>query len=859
MLSKIPGATGRPSFQIVLKEGSSDILFNYNSKNDFSAPPKTVIVAIESPDSKYGLSYPGFKTFAGIELAESDKRSVLFSLGTPPVGPVDADGDGYYTTIVNGKPVDCDDSNPNIHPGAVEECNGIDDNCDGQIDEGCSGGGGEEPPPPPPTGVDADGDGYYTTSDGFGRPVDCNDNNPAIHPGAVEICNGIDDNCDGQIDEGCQTPDIPPVDGRHGTVYHCSENVSSFWEEFSQDAVEVELFSGRLVTAVPLGRADRDAGIPSFKFNFYGTDFYSIYIAANGYLTFKADPAFKNFVYDGKGLPTAAEPNNLIAPFWGESQSISGVAFTAKYETLGESPERRFVVEFSNMANRKDGQRLSFQVVLYEKDSSIQFNYGYVVSSGAEFNIAGIENGDGSKGLSCSAVASAGTIENRSILFYLADKEPSLLYMPLAWDHEKQKVNVGLINNSESEPVSGTLQGRNALGEVIISYDESLLENSHKEFAINDIFSEKLSEISYLTFSSYSNTILGYLRISDEDAGWSGAYPASLSHDESQDLPVPMVLFTDDWQTSLCLVNTSNQKCELTIAFDNGTSEKLSIDSKQQSIIDLSGELKVRSGQGEEFMLKDTDPQASSAIVKGGKGLVGTVYYSNDTLLSAVNLTAQSREKLFFPNLLEGDSWWTGIALYNPSMIEADLNFNGYTMDGHNQVLDSSPDKLKAVESEVFNASGVAGTSLAWFEVNASKPINGMEFFGTKDGSQMCGLSTTGLLGKEGIFPLKNSSYGEDVWYGIVLVNPGESEVEVSLTAYNDRGERQGKTKKKVSGQNQIVSLVKDIFAPDNIDQATFVRFTAEDDIVALMLTGSTKDSDEFKRIDALPPLKLEE
>ncbi|RAJ16145.1 putative metal-binding motif-containing protein, partial [Olleya aquimaris] len=87
----------------------------------------------------------------------------------------DADGDGYDECV------DCDDFNAAINPGAIElPCDNIDNNCDGNIDE---------------TRVDADGDG-------FDECVDCNDNDATINPGAIDIpCDGIDNNCDGNIDE----------------------------------------------------------------------------------------------------------------------------------------------------------------------------------------------------------------------------------------------------------------------------------------------------------------------------------------------------------------------------------------------------------------------------------------------------------------------------------------------------------------------------------------------------------------------------------------------------------------------------------------------------------------------------------
>ncbi len=114
----------------------------------------------------------------------------------------DSDGDGFLAEAFGGD--DCDDSNPDAFPGGDEVCDlGADNDCDGLADE-------DDPSVDPSTRdavyLDSDGDGF-----GVGLPLfrcepppgygpddgDCNEGNPAVNPGAQEICNGgVDDDCD---------------------------------------------------------------------------------------------------------------------------------------------------------------------------------------------------------------------------------------------------------------------------------------------------------------------------------------------------------------------------------------------------------------------------------------------------------------------------------------------------------------------------------------------------------------------------------------------------------------------------------------------------------------------------------------
>ena len=95
---------------------------------------------------------------------------------------------------------DCDDSDPEVRPGEPETCDGVDQDCDGQVDEGSRRS----------FYVDQDGDGYgageqqhacEVPEDSSDRDDDCDDEDETVHPQAVEECDGgRDEDCDGLID-----------------------------------------------------------------------------------------------------------------------------------------------------------------------------------------------------------------------------------------------------------------------------------------------------------------------------------------------------------------------------------------------------------------------------------------------------------------------------------------------------------------------------------------------------------------------------------------------------------------------------------------------------------------------------------
>jgi hypothetical protein len=191
-----PGCTIDPGGESVdCPKGSvTRVLLNLDAGNDVASVAASVTLPVifdggAGNDGLFGGG--GFDVFEGgsgdDNVVSRDGRAEQVSCGAGNDTAISDDGDVRSSCEeVEGdadfdgvrRPADCDDTNPAIHPGAI-------DVPDDRIDQDCSGADA--------TNLDRDGDGSP-------RPQDCNDADPAVHPGAREVAgNGVDENCDTAI------------------------------------------------------------------------------------------------------------------------------------------------------------------------------------------------------------------------------------------------------------------------------------------------------------------------------------------------------------------------------------------------------------------------------------------------------------------------------------------------------------------------------------------------------------------------------------------------------------------------------------------------------------------------------------
>ncbi len=342
----------------------------------------------------------------------------------------DLDGDGVSECD------DCDDLDDTVYPGAAETCDHVDDDCDGEVDEGfdadldgytvCSGDCNDADPAVtgaweiPCNGIDEDCDGLADDApdaDEDGRDVcgtadpvnpdgleaDCGDGDAAVGPGLAEVCDGIDNDCDGQVDEGCDgTCELPAVYGGEVRVTNApgdSGFVSLQWNgaeyALAWDDYRVEpwsqVFFNRIGRdGVPVGPDVQVTAVDDF------TAYPSLAATGSGYLAawedYRAGDAIEIFdaVLDATGSRTTAETRVTVSlpasrvPL----ASWNGREFGVLWEDSRHGPRELYLGRID-----RDGRKAGDEVRL--TDSASESAVPSMVWNGSEYAVAWYDDRNG--------------------------------------------------------------------------------------------------------------------------------------------------------------------------------------------------------------------------------------------------------------------------------------------------------------------------------------------------------------------------------------------------------------------------------------------------------------------------------
>ena len=420
------------------------------------------------------------------------------------------------------------------------------------------------------------------------------------------------------------------------------------------------------------------------------------------------------------------------------------------------------------------------------------------------------------------------TIDLRSAL---AGTAP--IYFPHISTKEPWQTEIALVNTN-NQTVSGTLEGYNNGGQLIETKNITLSPRGRRQITIANEFSNQ-SDIGYIIFNTNHTGIQGYTKFF-QNGLYRTAIPA-VEEINTSDIYISHIASNDNFWTGISLVNTTAVTKNLVIKFNDGRNVNYTIDPYEHKIFTIAG---LFGGQ----------PQTGieSAVISNANGIIGLELFGNDTQLDGLLLTDGTVSTIYYPHVADINTWWTGIVAYNPSTAGCSITITPYSETG--TVLPTSTIPISGKEKYIGVVKNLGlDEQTAWFKIDSTRPLSGFELFGTNNGKLLAAYAEgSGGGAKQGVFP-KIEKTG---WTGIAFVNTEGGAASVTLTAYNDSGTAIATDTISVGGHAKVVNMVERIFEPQSINNATYVTFVSDKNVVGFQLNGSS----DGKMLDGLPALK---
>ncbi len=415
------------------------------------------------------------------------------------------------------------------------------------------------------------------------------------------------------------------------------------------------------------------------------------------------------------------------------------------------------------------------------------------------------------------------------------------IYFPLV-NGTGFQTDVGLINSSDSDSISGTLEAYDSTGGFVSSYDIDLTPNEKQEYNVAAYFGNDQNTIAYLTFSGDGEGIKGYQR-HYVDGQYRAGLPGLFSS-EGETLYLPYLTFDDNWYTYVTLLNTGEESRDIELELNTGdtlvTGETLEPGESMSHTTSYIFENVESDTAG-------IDPaDIKSAKIKNAQGLVGSLCYEWGNLMAAVPLSSSLTGRMVFPHVPSDEAWFTGLVVTNPEDAAGVITLIPYSDDG--TILSPEAYLVNGKESfiEVMSQTGLPEET-AWIEVIATGQMSGLELFSSLENEIYAGLSVVNNRSESGIVPVVESdSTGAT---GIAVINTEDETANVTFKARDSEGTVVAEKTLTLQGKAKYVDNVVNLFSEYSTDSVTHLTYSSDREVVVF---GINFDS-SFVMGDAIP------
>jgi hypothetical protein len=409
------------------------------------------------------------------------------------------------------------------------------------------------------------------------------------------------------------------------------------------------------------------------------------------------------------------------------------------------------------------------------------------------------------------------------------------LYFPHVASGGVWETEIGMINDTESETITGDLVAYSDLGAEVSRTEVSLAPRGRRAIIVGDEFTDP-GQIGYLVFQPDGDHLCkGYTKFY-RNGMYRVAVPA-VAELNMDTIYISHIASGPEWWTGVSLLNTSADAREITMEFNTGDTVTKTLAAFEHT------DFTIRS------LFGGTAPAGvASAVIRNADGIIGLELFgstetSGSSYLSGILLTDDTAQDIYYPHVVSGVNWWTGIAAYNPADTTTNLEITTY--DAAGSILETTDLSLSAREKFIGTAESLGfPAAAAWFHIHADAPVTGFELFGTTNGQQLGGYAGVGIQRTEGVF----AKVENDGWTGIAFVNTENESATVAITAYDDGGTAVASESLALGAYEKVIGLAPELFT-DDITGATYIHFSSSGNVVGFQLNGSSDDM----MLDGLP------